>query len=141
MTNGIKVHKRNGVFTPIDLEKVHKMVEFACEDLAGVSASQVEISSGLQFYDGIETADIQEILIRSASDLISEEHPNYQYVAARLLLFGLKKAVHGHYEETPPLRDHIQECVNKGVYDGAILNKYTEDEWNTINDYIDNRRD
>ena len=87
MSNGIKVHKRDGHYEQINLEKVHKMVEFACEGLAGVSASQVEINSGLQFFDGIETADIQEILVRSASDLITEDNPNYQYVAARLLLF------------------------------------------------------
>ena len=122
MSNGIKVLKRDGTVAPIDLEKVHKMVEFACEDLAGVSASQVEIQSGLQFCDGIRSADIQEILIRSASDLISEEHPNYQYVAARLLLFGLRKAVHGHPEILPPLSEHIKGCVDKGVYDGTIVN-------------------
>ena len=98
MSNGIKVQKRDGHVEPINLEKVHKMVEFACEGLAGVSASQVEIQSGLQFFDGIETKDIQEILIKSASDLITVENPNYQYVAARLLLFGLNKAVHGHPE-------------------------------------------
>ena len=94
MSNGIKVLKRDGTVAPIDLEKVHKMVEFACEDLAGVSASQVEIQSGLQFCDGITTADIQEILVKSASDLIELENPNYQFVAARLLLFGLRKVVH-----------------------------------------------
>ena len=87
MSNGIKVEKRNGSIEPLDLEKMHKMVEEACSGLAGVSASQVEIQSGIQFYDGISTAQIQEILIRSASDLIDLDHPNYQYVAARLLLF------------------------------------------------------
>ena len=89
MSNGIKVVKRDGVEEPINLEKVHKMVEFACEGLAGVSASQVEIQSGLQFFDGIKTSQVQEILVKSASDLIDLDHVNYQFVAARLLLFGL----------------------------------------------------
>ena len=96
MSNGtdIKVHKRNGTIEGLNLEKVHKMVADACEGLgSGVSASQVEMNSGLQFYDGIETKDIQEILVRSASDLIDLDHPNYQFVAARFLLFGLRKHV------------------------------------------------
>ena len=91
MSNGIKVEKRNGSVELLDLEKIHKMVEEACTGLAGVSASQVEINSGIQFYDGITTAQIQEILIKSASDLIDLDHPNYQFVAARLLLLQLEK--------------------------------------------------
>ena len=88
----INVKKRNGRGTEsLQLEKMHKMVDMACEGLAGVSASQVEIQSGIQFYDGITTQEIQEILIRSASDLIDLDHPNYQFVAARLLLFALRK--------------------------------------------------
>ena len=80
MSNGTKVVKRNGVTESLDLDKIHKMVECACENLAGVSASQVEIQSGIQFYDGITTGEIQEILVRSASDLIDLESPNYQFV-------------------------------------------------------------
>ena len=95
MSNGLKVKKRDGRVESIDLDKMHLMVDAACQGLAGVSASQVEIQSGIQFYDGITTAEIQEILIRSASDLIDEEHPNYQFVAARLLLFGLRKQIFG----------------------------------------------
>ena len=87
----INVVKRNGVAENMNLEKVHKMVELACKGLAGVSESHVEINAELQFFDGIKTSDIQEILIRSANDLITLESPNYQYVAARLLLFGLRK--------------------------------------------------
>ena len=90
MSNGIKVVKRSGDIESLNLEKLHKMVDAACEGLAGVSASQVEINSGIQFYDGITTAEVQEILIRSASDLIDLDHPNYQFVAARLLLFALR---------------------------------------------------
>ena len=108
MSNGIKVVKRDGRSEGINLEKVHKMVDLACEGLAGVSASQVEIQSGLQFFDNIETKQIQEILVRSASDLITLETPNYQFVAARLLLFGLRKQV---YNGHPDLRPHIQEHV------------------------------
>ena len=96
MSNGTKVVKRDGHSEVLNLEKVHKMTEEACEGLAGVSASQVEIQSGLQFYDGITTAEIQEILVRSASDLIDLDSPNYQYVAARLLLYGLYKQVFGN---------------------------------------------
>ena len=93
MSNGTKVLKRNGKTEPLDLNKLHVMVEESCKDLAGVSASQVEMQSGIQFYDGITTAEIQEILIRSASDLIDLDHPNYQFVAARLLLFALRKQI------------------------------------------------
>ena len=139
--SNINVLKRDGTIEDLNLEKVHKMVEFAVEGLAGVSASQVEIQSGLQFCDGIRSSDIQEILIRSASDLISEEHPNYQYVAARLLLFGLRKAVHGHPEILPPLSEHIKGCVDKGVYDGTIVNRYSEEEWNRIDSFVDHERD
>ena len=139
--SNINVLKRDGTTEELNLEKVHKMVEFACEGLAGVSSSQVEIQSGLQFCDGITSNDIQEILIRSASDLITEEHPNYQFVAARLLLFGLRKAVHGHPEVLPPLRQHIQGCIDKGVYDSTIVNRYSHEEWDRINSFVDHERD
>ena len=141
MSNGIKVVKRDGVEEPINLEKVHKMVEFACEGLANVSASQVEISSGLQFFDGIKTKEIQEILVKSASDLIELDHPNYQYVAARLLLFALEKSVHGHPDTAPPLAEHIEKCIKIGVYDPAIARKYSAEEWAEIDSYIDYDRD
>ena len=95
MTNGTKVKKRDGRIEHLNLEKIHKMVEEACTNISGVSASQVEINSGIQFYNGITTEEIQEILIRSASDLIDLEHPNYQFVAARLLLFSLRKQLYG----------------------------------------------
>ena len=101
-----------------NLDKIHIMVEHACRGLAGVSESQVEMNANLQFFDGIETSDIQEILIRSANDLISLDAPNYQFVAARLLLFGLRKAVYnGHPDGHPPLKEHVLRCVGKGVYD------------------------
>jgi len=138
----IKVVKRDGVTATLQLEKVHKMVEHACEGLAGVSESAVEINSGLQFFDGIQTKDIQEILIRSANDLITLENPNYQYVAARLLLFGLRKSVYnGHPDKHPILKDHVDRCIEKGVYDKEVLTKFTDEEWEKLNEYIDHDRD
>ena len=117
MSNGTNVRKRNGSIEPLDLQKMHKMVEESCKDLAGVSASQVEINSGVQFYDGISTGEIQEILIKSASDLIDLEAPNYQYVAARLLLFSLRKQLWGRLHDYPRLGDHATKCIEAGIYD------------------------
>ena len=146
MTNGvgIKVKKRSGAVEGLNLDKIHKMVEEACEGLgSGVSASQVEMNSGLQFFDGIETKDIQEILVRSASDLISLENPNYQFVAARLLLFAVRKQVFGSewVNGYPSVLDHCYSCVERGVYDGEILDKYTYEEWTKINSWMDHERD
>ena len=141
MSNGIKVVKRQGHIEPLDLEKMHKMVELACEGLAGVSASQVEIQSGIQFYDGITTAEIQGILVKSASDLISLDVPNYQYVAARLLLFGLRKNLYGRIHEVPILIDQIKRGVDKGIYDEDILKKYSPKEIETLDNTIDHERD
>ena len=142
MSNGINVKKRNGRGTEaLNLEKMHKMVEEATNGLAGVSASQVEISSGMQFYDGITTEEIQEILIRSASDLITLDNPNYQFVAARLLLFALRKNLYGRMREMPPFVDHINRCVDNGVYDKEILDNYTEEELLTVEKFIDHERD
>ena len=142
MSNGISVVKRNGNVESLNLDKVHAMVELACEDLAGVSSSQVEMNSGIQFYDGIRTEDIQEILIRSANDLISLDTPNYQFVAARLLLFGLRKAVFGeHPDKAPILYNHICNCVDHGMYDEELLSVYTEEEWEEIESYVDHDRD
>ena len=141
MSNGIKVVKRMGRIEPINLEKIHIMVDAACKDLAGVSASQVEIQSGIQFYDGITTSEIQEILIRSASDLIDLDHPNYQFVAARLLLFSIRKSVYGKMRDLPDLLFHIKECVDRGIYDREVLDKYSEDELEKVNTWIDHDRD
>ena len=141
MSNGITVKKRDGSIERLDLDKLHVMVEEACKDLAGVSASQVEINSGIQFYDGITTAEIQEILIRSASDLIDLENPNYQFVAARLLLFAIRKQLCGRREEIIALKDHIKRCVDLGVYDAEVLTKYTEVEIDKIDTFINHDRD
>jgi ribonucleoside-diphosphate reductase alpha chain len=141
MSNGLKVNKRNGSVESIDLDKMHVMVEEACKGLAGVSASQVEMKSGIQFYDGITTAEIQEILIRSASDLIDLDHPNYQYVAARLLLFSVRKQLYGKMKELPTLEQHITGCVSTEVYDNDIYNKYSKEEIARADSFIDHDRD
>ena len=141
MSNGLKVKKRSGSIEPLNLEKMHRMVEKAVDGLAGVSASQVEIQSGIQFYDGITTAEIQEILIRSASDLIDLDNPNYQFVAARLLLFSLRKSLYGVTDDHPHLLTHINKCIDAGVYDPAILDKYAENEIYKIDSWIDYDRD
>ena len=142
--HGTQVKKRNGSVEQLNLEKIHKVVEEACEGLGGgVSSSQVEMNSGIQLYDGITTEEIQEILIRSASDLITLETPNYQFVAARLLLYGLKKQVfadvwaNGH----PPVLEHVRRCVERGVYDEGIIDKYNASEWEQIESFVDHERD
>ena len=143
MSNGTKVKKRNGTFEPLNLDKIHNMVECACGGLAGISASQVEINSGIQFYDGITTDEIQEILIRSASDLISLDNPNYQFVAARLLLFSLYKQVFGSNWKVkfPNIHDHLVGGVSLKIYDGELLSKYSMEEWDKIDSWIDHERD
>jgi ribonucleoside-diphosphate reductase alpha chain len=142
MSNGIKVNKRNGQVEKLDLDKMHLMVDEACRNLAGVSASQVEMTSGIQFYDGITTDEIQDILIRSASDLIDLEHPNYQFVAARLLLFALRKQVFKNKKgDAPILKDHIEKCAYRGNYDKQIFEKYSLEEIEKVNGYIDHGRD
>ena len=138
----ISVVKRNGVVEPLNLDKLHRMVEFACDGLAGVSESAIEMNSNLQFYENIMTSDIQEILIKSANDLITLEQPNYQYVAARLLLFSYRKSVYkGHPDNPPPLIEHIKECIDKGVYDPDLIKQYSEEEWSELHDFIDWDRD
>jgi ribonucleoside-diphosphate reductase alpha chain len=141
MSNGTKVIKRDGQIESLDLDKMHLMVEEACRGLTGVSASQVEMTSGIQFYDGISTSEIQEILIKSASDLISLENPNYQYVAARLLLFSIRKKIYGGRIEMPRLEDHITKCVSLGVYDYEIYEYYSKEEIDKANSFIEHDRD
>ncbi|KXH72779.1 MAG: ribonucleotide-diphosphate reductase subunit alpha [Candidatus Thorarchaeota archaeon SMTZ-45] len=142
MSNGIKVTKRSGEIESLDLDKMHKMVDEATRGLSGVSASQVEMQSGIQFYDGVTTDEIQEILIRSASDLIDLEHPNYQFVAARLLLFSLRKRVFENKKgDAPSLRDHITKCAYKGLYDKQIFEKYSLEEIDRVSAWVDHDRD
>ena len=140
--DNLLVRKRNGRGkVPLDIEKIHTMVGYATENITGVSASHVEMNSGIQFFDGISTEDIQQILIKSANDLISLEHPNYQFVAARLLLFSLRKKLFHKLWEHPTLLEQINSCIKLGVYDKDILNKYTTAEIDRLNGFIDHERD
>ena len=141
MSNGTKVQKRDGRVESLDLDKMHLMVEEACDGLSNVSASQVEMTSGIQFYDGITTAEIQEILIKSASDLIDLDHPNYQFVAARLLLFSLRKQLYGGRREMPSLIDHITKLAYDDHYDRDVFTKYSQEEIEKIETFIDHDRD
>ncbi|RYD62888.1 MAG: ribonucleotide-diphosphate reductase subunit alpha, partial [Verrucomicrobiaceae bacterium] len=136
----IFVTKRNGSKEPLNLDKLHKVVFWATEGLTGVSASEVEIGSKIQFFDGMKTGDIQETLIKSAAELISEDHPNYQYVAGRLVNYHLRKSVYGRFQPTR-LYDLIQKNVKLGFYDAALLSDYTEEEWDEIASYVNHERD
>lgn len=135
----IKVKKRDGHFEPLDIAKIHRVVEWAADGL-DVSSSQVEINSHIQFYNGISTTDIHETLVKSAADLISTEYPDYQHMAARLALFHIRKIAYGEYVPTR-LYKHIQSMIEKGIYDKEILEKYTEEEINTIESFVDHDRD
>ena len=136
----ILVTKRNGHKEPLNIEKLHKVVMWSCEDLTGVSASEVEIKSHLQFYTGIKSHDIQETLIKSACDLITEETPNYQYVAGRLITYHLRKMVYGEFKPWP-LTDIIKKNIERGYYDPELLNTYSEAEWQELDQYINHDRD
>ena len=135
----IQVIKRDGSKEELDIEKMHKVVMWATEGITGVSASEVEIKSHIQFYNGIKTADIQETLIKSAADLISEETPNYQYVAGRLINYHLRKQVYNDY--TPwPLIALVRKNVESGFYDQGLLNAYTDAEWDRLNSFVHHER-
>ena len=141
MTGDINVIKRSGKSEPLDINKLHVMVEAACEGLAGVSVSQVEMSSQIQFFDGITTEQIQQILVNSASNLIDLDHPNYQFVAARLMLFALRKQVYGKMHELVTVREQVERCVEAGVYDPEILTLYSDEEFAEFDRIIDHDRD
>ena len=136
----IQVKKRNDIFESIDLEKMHKVVFWSTEGIENVSASEVEMRSQLQFYEGITTADIQETLIKSAADLISEEFPNYQYVAGRLINYHLRKAVYGSYQPCS-IYELAERNVQGGFYDEVVLDAYSRAEWEELNSYIKHHRD
>ena len=136
----IQVIKRSGGKDTLDLEKLHKVVFHACRDINGVSPSEVEIKSSLQFYNGITSSEIQETLIKSAADLISEETPNYQWVAGRLIVYHLRKMVYGDYDPWP-LLDIVRRNVEEGWYDPALLEDYTQEEWNELNNFVKHDRD
>ena len=140
MSNGTMIVKRDGSKENLNIDKIHTVVEHACKGLAGVSSSQIEMNANLQFYDGMSTTEIQEVLIRSANDLITLESVNYQFAAARLLSYNIYKEVFGEFK-TLPLSEVINLNIERGVYDEAILDSYTTDELSTLDTYIKHTRD
>ncbi|MFG0832266.1 class 1a ribonucleoside-diphosphate reductase subunit alpha [Aeromonas bivalvium] len=134
------VTKRNGHKEPIDLDKIHRVLDWAAEGLDNVSVSQVELKSHIQFYDGIRTADIHETVIKAAADLISEQSPDYQYMAARLAIFHLRKKAYGQFEP-PHLYQHVAKLVDMGKYDKHLLEDYTQAEFEELNAHLDHWRD
>ncbi|WP_235461807.1 class 1a ribonucleoside-diphosphate reductase subunit alpha [Aeromonas australiensis] len=134
------VTKRNGHKEPIDLDKIHRVLDWAAEKLDNVSVSQVELKSHIQFYDGIRTADIHETIIKATADLISEQTPDYQYMAARLAIFHLRKKAYGQFEP-PHLYQHVARLVDMGKYDKHLLEDYTQAEFEELNAHLDHWRD
>lgn len=140
MNNNIKVSKRDGRLEQLNLDKIHKVVAWAAEGLDSVSVSEVELKAHLQFFDGITTSEIHEMLIKAAADLISENSPDYQYLAARLNIFHLRKKAYGRF--TPPsLFEHVEKMVADNRYDSHLLSDYSEEEFAEMNDYLDHNRD
>ena len=136
----IQVQKRDGTREALDINKFHKVAMYACEGMSGVSVSDLEIKTHIQFYNGIKSTDIQETLIKAAADLIDEDHPNYQYVAGRLINYNLRKEVYGSYE--PCSLEEQYGCVTEaGYYDEELGDKYSSEEWQELNRYIDHDRD
>lgn len=140
MNQAIQVTKRNGSKELLDVEKLHKVVFYACDNITGVSPSEVEIKTQIQFYNGMKTSEIQETLIKAAADLISEENPNYQFVGGRLINYGLRKEVYNGYEPFHVL-DLVKQNTARGFYDPELVTYYSDEEWNKINDFIKHDRD
>ena len=136
----IQVTKRDGQKEPLDIEKLHKVVFHACENITGVSPSEVEIKSQISFANGMTTKEIQETLIKAAADLISEETPNYQYVGGRLINYALRKEVYGNYEPCA-IKDLVQKNIDLGFYDPDLISHYNDEEWQRINNFIKHDRD
>ena len=136
----IFVRKRNGDKEPLDIDKFHKVAGFACEGISGVSVSALELKTKLQFYNGIKTEEIQETLIKAASDLISEDEPNYQFVAGRLINYNLRKEVYGQFEPIS-LWEHVNKCVAAEYYDKILLDNFTKEEMDKLNSIINHNRD
>ena len=140
MNKGLMVTKRDGTLEQINLDKIHRVITWAAEGLENVSVSQVELRSHIQFYEGIRTSDIHETIIKAAADLISKDTPDYQYLAARLAVFHLRKKAYGHFDP-PRLYDHVKKLVRMGKYDPALLADYTREEWDEMDGFIDHWRD
>lgn len=140
MNQSLLVTKRDGRKERIDLDKIHRVITWAAEGLHNVSVSQVELRSHIQFYDGIRTSDIHETIIKAAADLISRESPDYQYLAARLAIFHLRKKAYGQFEP-PKLLDHVRKMVELGKYDAHLLQDYSEEEFAQMDEFLDHWRD
>ncbi|KGQ31242.1 ribonucleotide-diphosphate reductase subunit alpha [Gallibacterium genomosp. 2] len=140
MNTSLRVTKRDGRLEPIDLDKIHRVITWAAEGLENVSVSQVELRSHIQFYEGIKTSDIHETIIKSAADLISKDTPDYQYLAARLAIFHLRKKAFGHFEP-PRLYEQVKRLVRMGKYDASLLVDYSREEWDEMDTYLDHWRD
>ena len=139
-TANLKVTKRDGRLEDINLDKIHRVITWAADGLSNVSVSQVELKSHIQFYNGIRTDDIHETIIKAAADLISQDTPDYQYLAARLAIFHLRKIAYGEYEP-PHLFDHVSKLVDPGKYDKHLLEDYDRADYDALNAYIDHDRD
>ncbi|MEP4547822.1 MAG: class 1a ribonucleoside-diphosphate reductase subunit alpha [Saccharospirillum sp.] len=139
-TATISVKKRGGRSEPLDLDKIHKVLNWAAEGLDSVSVSQVELKAQLQLHDGITTSDIHETLIKAAADLISEEYPDYQYLAARLAIFHLRKRAYGQFEP-PTLRQHVEKMVEDGRYDAHLFTDYSEADYEAMEGFLRHERD
>ncbi|MFK4753903.1 class 1a ribonucleoside-diphosphate reductase subunit alpha [Oceanobacter antarcticus] len=140
MNSALKVSKRDGRQEPLDLDKIHKVVTWAAEGLNNVSVSEVELRAHLQFFDGIQTSEIHETLIKAAADLISDQAPDYQYLAARLNIFHLRKKAFGQYEP-PALLDHVRKLVDQKRYDSHLLEDYSEADYAEMETFLDHSRD
>ncbi|WP_105198894.1 MULTISPECIES: class 1a ribonucleoside-diphosphate reductase subunit alpha [unclassified Pseudoalteromonas] len=140
MTQQLSVSKRDGRKEALDLDKIHRVITWAAEGLNNVSVSQVELKSHIQFYDGIRTEDIHETIIKSAADLISKDTPDYQYLAARLAIFHLRKKAYGRFEP-PKLYDHVVKLVEDKRYDQHLMTDYTQSEFEQMDQFIDHSRD
>jgi ribonucleoside-diphosphate reductase alpha chain len=140
MKSDLNIVKRDGAKVVLDVQKIHKVVNFACEGLANVSSSLIQMNAGIQFAEGMTTSQIQDLLVRSANDLISLENPNYQYAAARLLAYGVYKDVYGSFDKIS-LKEMIKVNIERGVYDSAILDSYTDEEFAKLDSYIHHKRD
>jgi len=140
MNQSLLVTKRDGRKERINLDKIHRVIDWAAEGLNNVSVSQVELRSHIQFYDGIKTADIHETIIKAAADLISRDAPDYQYLAARLAIFHLRKKAYGQFEP-PKLLAHVTRMVEMGKYDKHLLEDYSTEEFEQMDSFIDHWRD
>ena len=140
MNKALMVTKRDGRLEPIDLDKIHRVITWAAEGLDNVSVSQVELRSHIQFYEGIRTSDIHETIIKAAADLITKDSPDYQYLAARLAVFHLRKKAYGHFDP-PRLYEHVKKLVRMGKYDAALLTDYSREEWDEMDNFLDHWRD